>query len=546
MRHDSERSERRDITEALNLAATWQRAFRAEEVAVFVESDGAANAVERRLSADNRFVPLGPTEEQQELFIAKRALIRWLLALNQRLALAAVARLTARQVANLMTVLRSTGRWTAPPAGAVKFGKSHGLLCNAWQRDAYVFPIAAVLAPVAPVRQEISSYLARRFGLEYDPETEIVESAMRRVLADKVCSRGGRTNQDRPLKDAVAAITRPLPARVRDILLARTGCDGSRRSTLSELGTRVGLTRERVRQIESRQWAEFRQCPAIIERVLVALIGFIVARRGSIRIAADGEDVAPVIFSARCLGILHDSIPQCGSIVLGHRAAGLALPGPGTFLSLGFKTSAIAEWIDSHWPNSLPAEDVRALAEGAARFYIERADKTQRVYLALRAIGRPAHYSEVAAVHNSMFPKHPASGRNVHAALGREAYGIVWIGVRSTFALREWGYERPSRTLFEAASQIVQSIMKKTGRPVPFSVVAAEVMKERPIVNSSSLVIATHCNPELRRVGRDSFVPRTPEEAREELGPEELDRVLREFEGAQGFPGARSKDGARE
>jgi hypothetical protein len=108
---------------------------------------------------------------------------------------------------------------------------------------------------------------------------------------------------------------------------------------------------------------------------------------------------------------------------------------------------------------------------------------------------------------------------------------VVWIGIRSTFALKEWGYEHPSKSLFDSVTEIVEERYKETAQPVPFGVIVAEMGKSRQIVNPSSLTIAAHCNPSLRRVGKESFVPKEPtEEIREEVSAEELDRILREFE----------------
>jgi hypothetical protein len=54
--------------------------------------------------------------------------------------------------------------------------------------------------------------------------------------------------------------------------------------------------------------------------------------------------------------------------------------------------------------------------------------------------------------------------------------------------------------------------------------------KYRQFVNHNSLTIAVHCNPNLRRVGKNSFIPRElGEEKQEEIFAEELDRIIREF-----------------
>jgi hypothetical protein len=192
---------------------------------------------------------------------------------------------------------------------------------------------------------------------------------------------------------------------------------------------------------------------------------------------------------------------------------------------------SIATHLESERQLCLTHNDLRTLAESLSQFRRKHLTKGQKAYLALRAIGRPAHSSEITEVYNSLFPDQPSTERNIHAVLSREEHGIVWIGVRSTFALKEWGYEHPSKSLFDTVTEIVKERYKETAQPVPFTVVVAEMGKHRQVVNPSSLTIATHCNPNLRRVGKDSFVPREPtEKIQEEISAEELDRILREFE----------------
>ncbi len=154
----------------------------------------------------------------------------------------------------------------------------------------------------------------------------------------------------------------------------------------------------------------------------------------------------------------------------------------------------------------------------------------QKVYLALRSIGRPAHFSEVTEVHNSLFPDRPASENSVHAALCLEELGIVWIGVRGTFALKEWGYRHPSKGLYESVAEIARRKFKETGKPVPFTVIVAEMGKYRRIVRQASLIFAVHLNPNLQQVSKNRFVPKAAGKNNDEFSKHELDKVLREFE----------------
>jgi hypothetical protein len=177
------------------------------------------------------------------------------------------------------------------------------------------------------------------------------------------------------------------------------------------------------------------------------------------------------------------------------------------------------------------ADDLYLLGTKLSELRRKRVPKSAKVYLALRAIGRPAHFSEVARLCESMFGPGEYGEHNVHAVLSREQHGVVWLGVRGTFALREWGYERPSKTLHKTVGTIVRRKYRETGAPVPFGVIIAEVGRERRVVRRSSVMLAAHFNAELEHVGQDSFRPRSQVPSGQGDGDgEALDRMLRDFE----------------
>lgn len=115
-----------------------------------------------------------------------------------------------------------------------------------------------------------------------------------------------------------------------------------------------------------------------------------------------------------------------------------------------------------------------------------------KVYIALRRIGRPAHYTEVAEMCIQIWPEETWSAHNVHAILSRQEYDVVWIGCRGTFALRQWGYDRPGEPLFDTVAEIVRTKYEETGRPVPYAVIVAEVGKRQRLVNPASIALAVH------------------------------------------------------
>jgi hypothetical protein len=204
-------------------------------------------------------------------------------------------------------------------------------------------------------------------------------------------------------------------------------------------------------------------------------------------------------------------------------------------LAEGLDATAVASKLDVESTLCLMATDIIVVAEQVASSWRSRLNKAQKVYLTLREIGKPAHYSVVYERYNRLFFEDDPTENSIHAILGREEYGVVWIGVRGTYALREWGYERPSKGLFEAVAEIVDKRYRETGRPVPMLVIEAEIGRYRSLVKPASLTIAAHCNPALQHTSKDSFVPRVPDAEDEvELAADELDRILQDFEKRKG------------
>ena len=79
------------------------------------------------------------------------------------------------------------------------------------------------------------------------------------LLADEASLAPDEQMFERALSDAVAESLTSLPARERKILRLYFGLDGDRPTTLEVIGTRIGVTRERVRQLKEQALSRLRQ-----------------------------------------------------------------------------------------------------------------------------------------------------------------------------------------------------------------------------------------------------------------------------------------------
>jgi len=465
------------------------------------------------LAGDDRFIHIDPGHGDDAYLISKVSVVRWWLRLILRLARAAKDEITTRDLALSLSGLCVTGRWRELPDAVMSFGMGRGLWTRGWSENQVVLPLARLLSftPEA-TRKRVLFVLERIVGEAPEnaldtyrlPNIGAVDSAINRVLSQ-------------------------LPKRQERIVKAREGLSGPTR-TLESIGKGLGLTRERVRQLEKEAWLRISH-PARLPVFVCALAQFVLDRGGSLLVDTTVVDERIVGFVCKAARIPYYSVGQ--------------------FLILTGENQELAELEEMRdFPDDL---DWRRLADRLAatgqfgywgvdvehvcKVLIERwrrdLSKTQKVYLVLKEIGQPAHYSAIAEQYARMFPEEEHNERAVHAALALERYGVVWIGTKGVYGLREWGYERPTIGLFETVERIVQERYASTSKAVPMSVIMAEIGKYRRLVNETSVMIAARLNARLIQTAPDLFIPKGDhDEDRLELRAEEIDRVLQAFESA--------------
>jgi RNA polymerase primary sigma factor/RNA polymerase nonessential primary-like sigma factor len=95
------------------------------------------------------------------------------------------------------------------------------------------------------------------------PISDRQDTFLRDVIEDPLCLTPADTTEGVMRRAELMAWVNELPEKERTVILARFGLDGAESRTLEEIGQEMGLTRERVRQIETAALARLR---GIIER----------------------------------------------------------------------------------------------------------------------------------------------------------------------------------------------------------------------------------------------------------------------------------------
>jgi len=291
-----------------------------------------------------------------------------------------------------------------------------------------------------------------------------------------------------------------------EILQKRFGFEG-KIYTLEKVGKPLGLSRERIRQIENRFWryathlskSDKHLLEKEIRRLLI--LGLIVLEGK--RLYTRDDATYPIFkFICRLLNMNFKKIPKLKLYFLG-----------GTKDQINKIEKLLKEPTSFAQHNHLFPKGIFLtkreilFLKNESMLFLKNKDI---IHLVLKRIGRPAHYSEIALVCNNLYPEKHFVPRNVHATLSREYsedLPWVWTGIRGVFALKEWGYQRPQLDLYQAVTKIVEERYSQTKRPVAIPEIVAGLSKYRPLTKKSSLTFALSLNKKITKVGRQGYVP---------------------------------------
>lgn len=471
-----------------------QRCFSVQDVLDGLPPTANPEVFPDMLTRDARFLPVSDeARDGSALFISKRTLMLWFVRLNVRLAEAcrvegarASLALSPHALACSMSGLRDAGAWRTPPERAVEWARTKGLVGRRATLDEYVFPLARLLVHSPRLLGEEAARLA-----EEEASDKLAEQAA---------------------FDALQTGLRLFSERVAFVVQARAGLLTGHRMTLEEAGACLGLTRARVSQLELTFWKALRgrnphhNVERCLRPLASALLRSWVDGAPKLLVPADSAAANTTCFLAVCLGIPTEHLPKLGFAVLGG-AGSLRRVGMAGRCLQDLDPGAVAEELEREGDVPLDGGEVLGLANAIVDHRRRTSPKQIRVRIALQSIGHPAYYSEVADVCREMWPEDDASDHNTHALLAHQACGVVWTGVRGTYALKDWGYERPSMPLLDLTVEVVNRRYRQTRRPVPFAVIATEVAKKRKLVNPESIRFCVNLNERLRRVPGDAFVP---------------------------------------
>lgn len=506
------------IADAVKVLSHRRLVFSAQDVAEYASLEGQEGSIRAfldRPTLDGGILSVDQpgTLRPERLYIMRSSVEKWWAVQTLRWARAGLDFLSSSKLARKMSVSflpPDVEPWESPPLPLVQVGRRWAMIDDGWAYGTFVSPWASVLRSSPIAMQWFPSLFPVEASSSWE-ETISPDVSIGETWAAAWDTESFTWRDDSHVNATIDEMLDLLPERHADVLKCRLGSATERPMTLEQVGVRHGITRERVRQIQKKALRRLNH-PRLKRRLCTALGAGLIRAGGSMIIPEPAmTPQLRLLFSFIGLPAAH--IPELELHLIAAKT---------DFTEyrrnlVEVDTHLTSEHTQSDGP-PIPALQYLSKWDGIrfrsaeAACYNAQTYKTRSRMLreALRSLGRAAHYNEIAKECNRLFPERQNSTHNWHAALNQqssEALGIVWIGSKGMYGLREHGYSRPEASLFEEVAQIVEASFSRNQRPVSVDYVMEELAKKRRELKRNSVVMALGFNDRLDSV-RGQYVPK--------------------------------------
>lgn len=338
--------------------------------------------------------------------------------------------------------------------------------------------------------------------------------------------------------DTVASITKAVnqtlevidQEREREIITRRFGLF-ERKETLEQIGELLGITRERVRQLEKaimirlRAAADEGKIPALtaVEKQIVTHLSESgrVARVTDLADALTGRTTTPEERSK--VAFLAELAPSLSVVSENdHYYHAVGLQQHGDDKKVKGNVDIIVKQIKTHG-EPLTAEQLHDLLsfEHPSHIYahatvsknlaslknnwgltkwptVNPKNIRDKIYVVLSDHGKPLHFSEIAdAIKDSTFKRRDVTTQAIHNELIKDKR-FVLIG-RGIYALNDWGFSRGT------VSDIIGDILKEASEPLHRDEIVKRVLKSRQ-VKETTILLNLQSKPQFKRVAKATYV----------------------------------------
>ncbi|MBD0329238.1 MAG: sigma-70 family RNA polymerase sigma factor [Thermoleophilia bacterium] len=146
--------------------------------------------------------------------------------------------------------------------------RARGRLAQRLNRDPTLEEVAAETGyPVARIQELVELV---EDAISFETPVGDGDSVFIELIVDRHADEPDETTAERLRSAELTSALRSLPPRMRRVLVLRYGLDGEVPHTLEQVGATLGITRERVRQLEARALRDLRAAAPALELYLTA------------------------------------------------------------------------------------------------------------------------------------------------------------------------------------------------------------------------------------------------------------------------------------
>lgn len=325
------------------------------------------------------------------------------------------------------------------------------------------------------------------------------------------------------VQDILSSIDRE---REREIIARRYGLF-DRKETLEQIGELLGITRERVRQLEKAVITKLRQSGTSLPHIteVEAVLNEAITRAGeTARISAlsseltaensrtDQSRLAFITELCPTLSVIgeDDNFYQAAGIAATHDAAAIkkevaqivsSIKKAGTPVETK-NLASVTGLTSSSYATAL-ASISKQLATLNGRWglikwpTVNPKNIRDKIYVILSENGKHMHFNEIAeAIKESDFKRKDVTTQAIHNELIKDKR-FVLIG-RGIYALKEWGYKQGT------VSDIIADVLKKAGEPLHRDEIVKRVLKSR-FVKETTILLNLQSKSQFKRVAKATY-----------------------------------------
>ncbi len=326
-------------------------------------------------------------------------------------------------------------------------------------------------------------------------------------------------------KDIIETIDRD---REREIIARRFGLY-DRKETLEQIGELLGITRERVRQLEKAilirlKLAAEKDLPHInkVEKEFIKHLSEngraarVSNLAGKVGDSGDDRDKAHVAFLgtlAPGLTVLDENDDYWHAVAIKEHYDEKQLKDRVTEVAETIKTIGEPVTVPqlheklSGYEHPSHVEALASISKqltslrgkwGSIKWpLVNPKNIRDKIYVILQENGKPMHFSEIAkSIKDSDFKRKDVTTQAIHNELIKDKR-FVLIG-RGIYALKEWGYSKGT------VSDIITKILKKSTAPMHRDDIVREVLKSRQ-VKETTILLNLQGKPQFKRVAKATY-----------------------------------------